>query len=425
MQYRETKLANGIRVATSRIPRVGSIAMGVWVGVGGRYEPNRLAGISHFIEHLLFKGTQRRTARQISEAIEGRGGYFNAFTQEEATCYYARIDARHGWNVLDILADMYLNPRFAAKDIDKERGVIIEEIMMYRDQPQHLVQEMLGELLWARHPLGRPLIGTPDNIMQMSREDILAFKETKYTPSRTVIAFAGNVEHDRAVAEVEKRLGGVSKRRNPRFKKVDSSTRQSEVGVLGKPIEQSHLAMGIRLFGRDDDRRFALKLLSVILGENMSSRLFQAVREKNGLAYSIHSHVHLYNETGVLSISAGLDRARTERALKLIVKELRAMKEKKVGARILKRAKDYAVGQMLIGLESTTMHMMWMGEHLLNLDHFEQPTQVIARLQDVEAGDLQALASDLLRPSRTSVAMIAPNEDQLPASQIKDCIAAL
>lgn len=418
LDYQETVLPNRTRVLTARMPQVQSVACGIWVGVGGRYESARQSGASHFIEHLLFKGTPTRSARAISQAIEGRGGYFNAFTQEEATCYYARIGAKHGWNALDVLADMYMHPRFAPADIDKERGVIIEEIMMYRDQPHQLVQDYLGELVWTNHPVGRPLIGTPENIARMTRDEILEFKDKKYTGGNTCVAFAGKTDHEECVRVVEVLLEDLAGRPAPRCKPVDAQTRQRMVYVHKKDVEQTHLAIGFRLFGRHDPRRFVLKLLSVILGENMSSRLFQVVREKHGLAYSVHSGMHLFRETGALVISAGLEKARTDKALQLIFAEIARLIERPVAARELKRAKDYAVGQLEIGLESTINQMMWIGENNLSFGHLIQPAEVMQHIQEVTAEDIQTLAREILTPKRASVAMVTPNKAATQENQI-------
>lgn len=425
LNNRETKLANGIRVLTAEMPGVDSVAIGVWVGVGGRYEPRRVGGVSHFIEHLLFKGTRSRSARDISQAIEGRGGYFNAFTQEESTCYYARVGADHTWHVLEILADMYLHPRFAAEDIEKERGVIIEEIMMYRDQPQHLVQDILGVLLWARHALGLPLVGTPEIIRRISRAEILAFKGSKYVPDNTVVCLAGRVGHDAAVKHVAELLGGVRRRPRPAFRPVSGRTLQGREAVHDKDIEQSHLALGVRLFGRHDPRRYALKLLSIILGENMSSRLFQVVREKHGLAYSIHSSMHLYEETGALVVSAGLDRKRVMKAIGLIVGEMVRFRDARVGPRALRRAKDYAVGQLKIGLESTSSQMVWLGEHTLGYGKVDQPEEVIRKLERVTEDDIRRVASAILRAPRISLAMVTPDAKKYTRDMLQREVARL
>ena len=425
LDYQETQLPNKVRVLSARMPQVRSVGCGIWVSVGGRYENARQSGVSHFIEHLLFKGTRKRSARAISQAIEGRGGYFNAFTQEEATCYYARVSAKHAWKVCDILADMYINPRFAPADIDRERGVIMEEIMMYRDQPHQLVQDHLGELIWNKHPVGRPLIGTPENIARMTRDDIIAFKEKKYTGGATRVAFAGRVDHDECVRAVESLLQDVPKRAAPRCKPVEADTAQSRMRVEHKEVEQTHLALGFRLFGRHDPRRYVLKLLSVVLGENMSSRLFQAVREKHGLAYSVHSSMHLFDETGALVVSAGLERARTEKALQLIFGEMARLMDRPVAARELRRAKDYAIGQLEIGLESTINQMMWIGENNLSFGRLIQPEEVMARIQEVTAEDIQQLARAVLRPKRVSVAMVTPNEKSAQEKQIAGAVAML
>lgn len=419
LDYQETMLDNNVRVLTARMPQVFSAACGVWVGVGGRYENQRQSGTSHFIEHLLFKGTAKRSARAISQAIEGRGGYFNAFTQEEATCYYARIGAPHLAKTTDVLADMYLHPRLAPADIDRERGVIIEEIMMYRDQPHQLVQDHLGELLWPRHPLGRPLIGTPENIARMTREEIIDFKTRKYVGANTRVAFAGQVDHAACVEAVARLLQELPAGPAPRCQRVNAQVAPVPVHVQHKAIEQTHLAMGFRCFGRHDERRFTAKLLSVLLGENMSSRLFQVVREKHGLAYSVHSGMHLFAETGALIVGAGLERARTGKALQLIMGELERLAEKPVGAQELKRAKDYAIGQLQIGLESTINQMMWIGENNLAFGRLIQPDVVMETMQRVTADEIQSLAQELFVPDRLSVAMISPNTETAQENDIE------
>lgn len=425
LDYQETALPNGVRVLTSRMPQVQSVACGIWVGVGGRYETARQSGASHFIEHLLFKGTEKRSARAISQAIEGRGGYFNAFTQEESTCYYARIGAAHTWKVLDILSDMYLHPRFAPTDIDKERGVILEEIMMYRDQPHQLVQDFLGELLWTGHPVGRPLIGPPENIARMTREDLVGFKTRKYIGANTRVAFAGQVDHAECVDRVAAQLASMKRHRAPRAPSVDGRTPQQSVRVHPKDIEQSHLAMGFRLFGRSDKRRFALKLLSVVLGENMSSRLFQVVRERHGMAYSVHSGMHLFADTGALIISAGLERGRTAKALNLIVGEIKRMMDRPVSGRELQRAKDYAIGQLEIGMESTISQMLWIGENNLAFGQLIQPAEVMEHLRAVTAQDVQRLAQSIFKPVRASVALVVPDARTIPESAVSESIQRL
>lgn len=405
---RVSRLKNGTRVVTSTLPQVESVSVGIWVGVGGRYESGKMAGASHFLEHLMFKGTRKRSSREISQAIEGAGGYLNAFTQEESTCYYARVSYDKLWKALDVLSDMYLNSLFAPVEIEKERGVIIEEIMMYRDQPQHLVQEMLSEAVWKNHPLGVPIIGFPENIKSMKRRDIMEFRQSKCVPGNTVVAFAGKLDHETCVKRVEDCMGGLKKRAVPSFKRVTSKVGQDRVVTLSKDIEQAHLAMGIRVFGREHDKRYALRVLNAILGENMSSRLFQVVREKYGLAYSVHSSCQLYADSGGLIISAGLDKKRQMKGIELIIREVARMKERCVGPSELTRAKEYAIGQMRLGLESTSNQMMYIGDSLISHGKYICPAEAIEKIKAVTREEIRRLAEELFKKSRTTISLISP-----------------
>ncbi len=406
MQVRCSRLSNGLRVVTAAMPHVESVSLGIWIGAGGRHEAGSQSGASHFIEHLLFKGTKRRSARDISRAIEGRGGDINAFTQEESTCYFARVSAEHCWEAMDVLADMYAHARFAPGDVKKERDVVLEEILMYRDQPHHQVEEMLGQLLWRNHPLGRPLTGDEGTLKGLGRRELLAFKKRHYTTRGTVLAFAGKVDHESCVECAQALLGGERGGAARRFLPVTPAVAQGRMQLVSKDVEQAHAAIGFRGFGRHDSRRYALKLLNVILGENMSSRLFQVVREEHGLAYSIQSAAHVFHDTGALVVSAGLDRDRLVPAVRLIVRELARVRRSPVGRAELRRAKDYAVGQIRMGLESTSNQMMWIGEHFMAYGRLITPEDTIAALQAVTPADVQQVARALLRPDRSSVAMV-------------------
>ena len=408
MEVQETTLPNGIRVATATLPHVESVALGVWVGVGGRYECASLSGISHFIEHLLFKGTARLSAREISRAIEGRGGYCNAFTQEEMTCYYARVADEHTWSVFKVLAEMYFRPRFAPPDIEKERAVIIEEIMMYRDQPKYMTQEMLSAILWKDHALGRPLIGTPETLRSLTREHLLAFKKEKYVPANTVLVLAGRVNHAECVARISHILPHSGTRAEPTYGLVTSKVLQERLALQSKEIEQAQLALGFRIFGRFDQRRYALKVLNVILGENMSSRLFQLVREKHGLAYAVHSSIQLFADSGALAISAGLDPDKQVKTLELIIREANRLKDKLVSSHELARAKEYIAGQLRLALESPAGQMMWMGEQILNHRSCLAPENELAAIKRVTAEEVRAVASAVFCSRQGSLAVLAP-----------------
>jgi predicted Zn-dependent peptidase len=407
-----TQLPSGVRVATAEMAHMESVSLGVWVGVGGRYEPARLSGASHFIEHLLFKGTLRRTAKQISQTVEGIGGYLNAFTSEETTCYYAKASHDHLDTLLDVLTDMYLHPRFAAADINKERGVIKEELLMYRDQPDHYVHELLTETLWPEHPLGRSLTGTAKTLDAMDRRALLSFKHRKYVSANTVVAVAGHCRHDDIVSRVERMLTLPRNGRSPTFAPAHEQQRAPRLRFFNKNCEQSHLAIGVRGYSRHDSRRYALKVLSVILGENMSSRLFQVIREQHGLAYSIQSSTSYFADTGALLVSAGLDTKRLHRALALILMELRKLSKQPPSTVELRRAKDYAIGQMRLGLESTANRMMWIGEHLLAYGSIQSPAEVEKRIAAVTPEDVQTTAADLFRNNHLNVAVITPSKDE-------------
>jgi len=408
MEVKETRLGNGIRVVTAALPRVQSVAIGIWVGVGGRYESMKLSGISHFIEHLLFKGTEKRSARDISQAIEGRGGFCNAFTQEEITCYYARVAYDHTWKALDILSDMYLHPRFDQGDIDRERGVIVEEIMMYRDQPEHVVQEMLIENMWHDHELGRPLIGSPETLKDITRDQIMSFKRKKYVPDATVLAFTGKVNHDECIHEVVKLMGRIRPAPAPSYRLVNAAVAQRGLSLKSKEIEQTHMALGFRIFGRYDKRRYALKVLNVILGENMSSRLFQTIREKYGLAYSIGSGLQLFAETGAFVISAGLDRNRRAKAIELILREIKKIRNEPVSARELNLAKQYIVGHLRLALESPLGQMMWIGEHILSYGSVISPEEVVSAITAIRTEDVQKTAETVFKDRLATFSMLSP-----------------
>lgn len=406
--YQVTRLPNGLRVASATMPHMESVALGLWVGVGGRCESAAQNGISHFIEHLLFKGTRRRNAKQISQTVEGIGGYLNAFTGEEHTCYYAKASHRHFPVLLDVLCDMYRHPQCAAADIAKERTVIKEELLMYRDQPDHYVQELLTQTLWPAQPLGRPLAGSPATLDAMDRATLLRFKQRQYIAANTLVAVAGRLEHDAVLAGVTRHLPLPATGAAPGFAPAQERQRAAQLHYLHKQVEQTHLAIGVRGFSRQDPRRYTLKLLSVILGENMSSRLFQVIRERHGLAYSIQSSCSFFADTGAFLVSAGLDSKRLERAVALILGELRKLARQGPGTTEVRRSKDYAIGQMRLGLESTSNQMMWVGEQLLAYDRVETPDQIEQRLESVSAEQIQQVAATLFRDERLNAAVISP-----------------
>jgi predicted Zn-dependent peptidase len=422
-QVQETTLPNGLRVITSSVPHVASVSFGIWVGVGSRYESKAMGGASHFIEHMLFKGTRKRTALDLSQAIEGKGGYLNAFTQEESTCFYARVTCPQLESAFDTISDMCLHSLFNAEELEKERHVVLEEMMMYGDQPQHLVHELLERNLWKGHALGRPIIGNSDSVPAMSRRDLTGFWKQHYVPSNMVCSFAGNVSHEECVRLVKARMGRLKAARRPVARKCGDRVPQGTYASAEKPIEQAHLAMGIRLFGRHDERRYALKVLNTVLGENMSSRLFQVVREKHGLAYSIHSSRCQHADQGALVISAGLEKGSASKALKLILRELERLRQRKISQREMELARDYAIGQVQLGLESMSNQMTWLGDNLMSFNQFMSPADAMASLSAVTAEEVQQVAQDCLVPERMTLSLVAPDVSAKVAASLSGQIA--
>ena len=407
MKYQITRLENGLTVATTEIPHMASVCLGIWVGIGGRYEPAEVNGISHFIEHMLFKGTARRTAKAISQAVEGIGGYLNAFTGEESTCFYAKARYDRFEHLLDVLMDMFLQSTFEPSEIEKERRVIKEELAMYLDQPHQHVQELLNETLWPNHPLGRALTGSERTIDSMDRCRLLHYRHTNYVAADTLVTAAGNLRHSQVVKTIARYAPKFSVGKRPAFLPVDDEQRSPRVRLCAKKTAQMQLALGIRTCSRHDDRRFALRLLNTLLGENMSSRLFQVVREDHGLAYSIHSSLGFFDDVGTLSISAGLDHDQFPRVLKLVMQQLKRFREKTPSAREMRQTRDFLIGQIDLSLENSENQMMWLGDQLIGYGKVVPPREIKRRLGEVTRSEVRRVARDFFRPERMSLAIVS------------------
>lgn len=406
--YKVSQHRSGVTIATAEMPHMSSVALGIWVGVGGRYEPAPVCGASHFIEHMLFKGTRRRTARDISQDVEGVGGYLNAFTTEESTCFYAKAaheQLEHVWNVL---GDMFLNSTFDRVELEKERNVIKEELAMYLDQPHHQVQELLNETIWPNQPLGRPLTGTDKTLDSLTRSHLIRYRDRNYVSRSTLVTLAGRIEHREAVRMISRVATKFKQGPRPNYTPADPDQDAPRLRHHQKDTEQTQLALGIRTCSRHDERRFALRLLNVMLGENMSSRLFQVVREDNGLAYSICSSLTFFEDVGTLNISAGVETERIEKALKLIIGELALFSQQLPSRAELRRARDYVFGQLDLNLENTENQMTWLGEQYLGYGKIISPNEVKSRIAEVTPGQIRAAARDFFRPERLSLAVVSP-----------------
>ncbi len=413
-----TRLPNGVRVATVEMPHMKTVSVGVWVTVGSRHEPEKLSGISHFLEHLMFKGTKRRSARKITETVEGLGGYLNAFTTEDHTCYYAKAAAVHLPVLSDVLADMVLHSQFPPAEIEREREVIREEILMVRDAPSQYVEELLSEALWPGHPLGRPLTGTLESISGLNRERLFDYKASHYTGSTTLVTVAGAASHEQVLGLIAPAVEALPKGCIPRFLKSNHAKPPGKTAVarpwikaVNDDSEQTHVALGFHTFGRRDERRFALRLLSVILGENMSSRLFQRLRERNGICYSIQTSVVSLQDAGALTVFAGLETGKLERALRFTMAELERIATTPPGKGELRKAQDYLLGQTLMGLESTSNQMTWAGESLMSFGRIIDPAEAEKNFLAVTPEQVRALAAEILKPSRLGVAICGPKPD--------------
>ncbi|MBS0656623.1 MAG: insulinase family protein [Verrucomicrobia bacterium] len=420
--YHLTRLPNGVRIATAEMPAMASVSVGLWAGVGGRHEEASHNGAAHFLEHLLFKGTRRRNAARITREVEGLGGDLNAFTSEDHTCYYAKVEARHLARVTDVLLDMYAHSTLPAAEVERERSVIREEILMGRDTPAQVVEELLAATVWPHHPLGRPLTGTVESVGGMTRDQLLDFWRGHYHGGNTVFTAAGAIRHEDVLAVAKPLLGQIAPgpRARPRPAARPAPQRRVRLALDRRDDEQVQLALGFPGPGRKDPRRFAVRVLNTIAGENMSSRLFQALREKRGLCYSVLSQVDVLQETALFAIYLGLESNKVARSLEWIGRELRRLADAPPSAAELKRAKDYLVGQHRLGLEGTTSQMTWMGECLLGFDELVDPDVARTAVARVTAAEVQACAREVFFGAGTTViAAVGPVEETADALEAR------
>lgn len=411
--YRKTTLPNGLRVVTETIGHVRSAAVGVWVGTGSLYETPEEMGVSHLIEHMLFKGTERRTALEIARAIDGRGGALNAFTAKEYTCYYARVLDEHLPLALDVLADMILHSRFDPEDLAREKDVICEEIKMYDDVPDDLVHDLFAGALWRGHALGRPIVGTAERVQALTREEILAYKARHYVPSNMVVAAAGHLEHERVVEWVAGLFGSAppaSDNRQAPGRPQDPD--RPAILVRQKEIEQAHLVLGTTALPLTDPNIYALYLLNAIVGGSSSSRLFQEVREKRGLAYSVYSYHSAYRNAGSFGVYAGVSPRMVDSTLDLVVGLLTELGQQGVSEEELTEAREQLKGQMMLGLESTSSRMSRLGRGELTRGFVYSPDEVIARVDAVTLEQVNELAHRLFVEECRVLAAVVPHTMQ-------------
>jgi predicted Zn-dependent peptidase len=406
------KLPNGIRVVTSHMPQMHSVAVGIWVGSGLRHELKRLNGISHFVEHLVFKGTKRRSDREISQSIEGVGGVLNASTGEEMTFFFSQVPREKFPLALEVLLDITVNPVFREDYLERQRSIVLEEIHMYEDRPSSVVQDLINEVLWGTHPLGRRILGTAENIGRISRQDIREYHRKMYLTGNCVVSVAGAPSHGEVVTAVRRHTRYMRRGGRRGFARVRSVASGPEAIVNPKETEQCHFCLGMKTFHREHPDRFALKLISIVLGENMSSRLFQEVREKRGLAYSIHTDIDRYMDTGAFVVSAGVVVDRTREAVATVLRELKKLKSRPIPKAELGRAKEYVVGLTKMGMDRVMSQMMWTGESLLLSRKIMGMEEVIRRIHAVTREDIQRIANDIFVENQLKLAAVGPIPEQ-------------
>ncbi|MCX5666002.1 MAG: pitrilysin family protein [Candidatus Omnitrophica bacterium] len=348
---------NGLAVTAKPMSHMESVAFGIWIRAGARYEDKKNNGISHLLEHLLFKGTKSRDMKKIKESIEGRGGSFNGFTSEEVTCYLVKLLAKDAELGVDILSDMVLNPKLDEKEIEKEKSVIVEEINMYKDIPAQHVHEILTEMLWPDQPLGMPLAGTVESVNSMQKKDVDLYKDTFYNANNMLLIGTGKIKEDELSGMAGKYLSRTTKQGPSKFVKAVNNQSRPVLEVMKKDTEQTHMALAFHAMNRLSPDRYAASILNIILGANMSSRLFHAVRDELALCYEISSSVRKYEDAGAFVVGAGLDESNLVKALQVILKELNRIKSEPVPDEELERAKEFYKGQLLFTMEDTMSHM--------------------------------------------------------------------
>jgi predicted Zn-dependent peptidase len=400
-----TTLANGVRVITEKMAHVRSVSLGVWITTGSRCEAPDENGISHFIEHMVFKGTKHRSAEDIARSVDSIGGGLDAFTAKELVSYNTKVLDEHLPLAFDVLADMVLNPLFRKEDIEKEKGVILEELKMDVDNPEYLLHEIFSSNFYKDHPLGKPIIGTKDTVKKFHREMIHDYYSRYYSPLNIVITAAGNLNHERLVELAREHFEDL---------RVSGALPPAQVPVPHArlvfknktSLEQTHLYMGVPAYPFPHELRFACYVLNTVLGGGMSSRLFQNIREKQGLAYSVYSDLSMYRDTGCMAIYAGTSIESAGKVVECIVKELREIKENLVPAEELRRAKDHLKGSFMLGLESTSSRMSNLARQEIYFKRFFTLDEMIQSIEDVSAAQVQKIAQEFFNPKNITLAML-------------------
>jgi predicted Zn-dependent peptidase len=401
----KTVFPNGLVVITQAMPQVRSVSIGVWIRSGSRREPAEINGISHFIEHMVFKGTEHRSAEQIAREMDRVGGMLDAFTSKEMVCFNAKVLDEHLPLAFDVLADLALSPKFAEEDIVREKSVILEEIKMTEDNPEDLVHELFTQHFWNAHPLGRPILGTPKTVEKFDSDLLRTWFRRWYAPNKIVITAAGSLTHQQIVDLVGAKFAHLAAVEDGQTESVPTPCPQI-LSRSKRGLEQVHICLGVSAFPMADQRRYAVTLLTNILGGGMSSRLFQNIREKQGLAYAVFSDMNPYRDAGLLSVYAGTALETAEKLIHSVAAEFRDLKENLVTEEELRRSKDHLKGSLLLSLESTGARMSNIARQHLYFDRFFSSDEIIASLEAVTREEIQQIAREFFHPGKLAATVL-------------------
>ena len=402
----KSTLENGIRIVSKKMPHARSVSMGVWVNVGARDETKLESGLSHFIEHMIFKGTRRRSAFQIAKEFDAIGGHTNAFTAMENTCYHARVMDTHTETMVDILSDIFINSVFDPVEVDKERPVIMQEIGMVEDSPEEYVHVLSGHNYWGENPLGRSILGTPQNIIQFDAEMIKNFFHRLYQPERIVISAAGNLDHHRLVELVQPAFEAIKPGND--FPRRVTPEGCSVVDLNHRDLEQMHVCLNAKGLSITDPRRYTFSLLNTILGGNMSSRLFQEVREKRGLAYSVYSFISSHGDTGMFGAYVGVAPNRALETTRLVLDEINKLRKERVEPMELKGAIEYTKGGLMLASESIDNQMVRSAQNEIHFGYEVPLQEIITKVEEVTPDDILELANELFDSRQMALTLLGP-----------------
>ncbi len=404
-----TTLANGVRIVTRRMPYLRSVTMGVWVDAGARDETQTENGLSHLIEHLIFKGTQKRTAFQIAKEFDDIGGQTNAFTTMENTCFHAKVMDSHLQTMVEIMSDIFLNSRFDKDELNKERPVILQEIGMVEDSPDEYIHVLSGKNFWGDHPLGRSILGTRENILRFDATTIKQFFQRLYQPGRIIISASGNVDHQQLVDLVGPAFEAIQKSEGFPERRIPAG--HTQVQLLAKKLEQTHICLSLNGLPTGHPLRYGFSLMNTLVGGNMSSRLFQDIREKRGLAYTVYSFVATHVDSGMFGAYAAVDPARAVETAQLLVNHMLALKNQRVAETELDSAKEYIKGNLLLASESSENQMVRLAQNEMHFQRHLPLSEVVQKIEAVTPEDIQEIAGRLFENSRSSLTVLGQIRD--------------